>query len=119
MQRLLILSGFLCVILAGGLGLSASEQPKKQPVPDKKARDIAVLAGQPVLTLSAIDKLAVGYEVPGLELKAEALGKLVNHVPVKESSKTLAELALTLIAEALDSDNYDAATAFGKVAGEA
>ncbi len=49
-------------------------------------------------------------------MKAQAAGKLVDHVPTKEPSKALTELALTLITEALDADNYDAATTLGKAA---
>src|SRR5580765_1818272 len=172
MRRLPAVSVLLSLILAAAFAAGAGEQPKSQPIPEKKAiakaeelvndifkddiakaadaesrsklatylvqqgdesgddpaaryvlycqaRDLAVLAGNPPLAMSTIEKLATQFDVSRLDLKAEALAKLVNHVQVKEQSKTLTELALALIVEALDADNYDAATALGKLAAEA
>jgi len=97
-------------------GDECGDDPAARYVLYRQAVDLAVLSGNPKLTLAAIDKLALYFEVPALDLKAQAVGKLVDHVPTKEPSKALTELALTLITEALDADNYAAATLLGKAA---
>jgi WD40 repeat protein len=83
------------------------------------ARDLAIAAGDPKLALGAVDKIATYFDVAPLELKAETLAKLVPNVPTKEPSKELTTLALDLIADALEADNYAAAVELGKVAAEA
>jgi hypothetical protein len=85
----------------------------------REARELALRAGDAVLALSAVDKLAKYYQVRVLELKAETISKLVGAVPAKEPSKALAELALALIGEALETDDYEAAGALGKAAADA
>jgi WD40 repeat protein len=97
-------------------GDESGEDPAARYVLYRQARDLAVLAGNPQLALTTIDKLTQHFELAAIELKAEVLGKLVEHVPTKEPSKALAELALALAVQALDADNYDAANALGKVA---
>jgi len=100
-------------------GDESSDDPAARYVLYRQARDLAVLGGNPALTLSTIDKLAEHFDVPGISLKAEALAKLVDQVPTKEPSKALTDLALALTVQALDADNYDAATELGKVAAAA
>jgi WD domain, G-beta repeat len=172
MQRSVFLAAVACISFVAALPLTAGQQTKKQPIPDKKAvakaeelvndifkeeiakandaetrtklaaylvgqgdesaedpaarfvlyrqaRDLALLAGNPTLALGIVDKLAQFYDVAALEIKAEALGKIVDHVPAKEPSKALAEMALALTGDALDADNYDVAVALGKVASSA
>jgi hypothetical protein len=102
-----------------GQGDESSDDPAARFVLYRQARDLAVFAGDAALTLNTIDKMAQYFQVSGLDLKAEALGKLVDKVAVKDPSKALTELTLSLINEALDADNYDAATELGKVAAAA
>src|SRR5205823_500577 len=97
-------------------GDESSEDPAARYVLYRQARDLAILAGNPQLALSTIDKLTQYFEGSGINLKAEALAKIVEHVPTKEPSKLLTELALALTSEAVEADNYDAALTLGKVA---
>jgi WD domain, G-beta repeat len=97
-------------------GDESSEDPAARFVLYRQARDLAVSAGNPQLAMSTIDKLTTYFEGSGINLKAEALAKIVENVPTKEPSKMLTELALALTAEAVEADNYDAALALGKVA---
>src|SRR5204863_3510721 len=71
------------------------------------------------LALATIDKLAQHFEVPAIQLKTTTLGKLVDYVPTKEPSKALTELLLSMAAQALGADNYEAAAELGKVAAAA
>ena len=100
-------------------GDESNEDPAARFVLYKYTRDLAIQAAEPKLALGAIDKIATYFEVPALDLKAEALGKMVMQVPTKEPSKLLTELTLDLIAEALEGDHYAAALELGKVATEA
>jgi WD40 repeat protein len=100
-------------------GDESNEDPAARFVLYRYARDLAITAGDAKLAFGAIDKIATYFEVTPLDLKAQALAKLVTKVPTKEPSKELTELTLELIAEALESDNYEAALELGKVASEA
>ena len=100
-------------------GDESNEDPAARYVLYCYARDLAIAAGDAKLAFGAIDKIATYFEVTPLDLKAQALAKLVTKVPTKEPSKDLTELTLELIAEALESDNYEAALELGKVASEA
>jgi WD40 repeat protein len=97
-------------------GDESSDDAAARYVLYREARQLAILAGNPPLALTTIDKTAKYFDVPALELKAEALGKLVMNVATKEPSKALTEMTLELISEALEADNYDAAIELGKVA---
>jgi WD40 repeat protein len=100
-------------------GDESTEDAAARYVLYRYTRDLAITAGDPKLALGAIDKIAMYFEVVPLELKAEALAKLVPNVPTKEPSKELTGLTLDLIAEALEADNYAAAMELGQVATEA
>lgn len=100
-------------------GDESNEDPAARYVLYRHGRDLAVLAGNATLTLAAIDKMARYFDVPALELKTEALAKVVSHVPTKEPSKALTELVLELINDALEADQYDTAIELGKIAEEA
>jgi WD40 repeat protein len=100
-------------------GDESGDDPAARYVLYCQARDLAVLAGNAQLAMSAIDKLTQFFELAGLELKAEALAKLVTHLPDREQSKGVAEIALALAGEALEADDYDAAAALGNVAAAA
>jgi WD40 repeat protein len=97
-------------------GDESSDDDAARYVLYQETAQLATLAGNAPLLLSALDKLGKSFDVPTLDLKAEALRKAVDHVPVKEPSKALTETVLELIAEALEADNYDAAVELGKVA---
>jgi glutamine cyclotransferase len=97
-------------------GDDSKDEPANRYVLYRMARDLAAQAGDAPLALAAVDKMAKVFDVPALELKAEALGKAVENLPNADAGKALTETALALIAEALDADNYDAATLLGKVA---
>jgi WD40 repeat protein len=100
-------------------GDESNDDPAARYVLYRYTRDLAIKAGDPKLTLGAIDKMAANFDVSALDLKAEALGKLVPNVPTKDPSKDLTDLALDLINEAMEADNYAAALELGKVATEA
>jgi WD40 repeat protein len=97
-------------------GDESADDPAARYVLYCQAKNLAVLAGNPALTMSTIDKIAQYFEVSAIALKTESLAKLVDTIPTKEPSKKLTDLTLALIAEAVDADDYHAATELGKVA---
>src|SRR5262249_49763325 len=97
-------------------GDESSEDPAARYVLYREANRLAILAGNAPLSMSAIDKLTKRFVVDGLPMKAAALMELTKYVDTKEPSKHLTELALEMIAEALEADDYDAAVELGKAA---
>lgn len=82
----------------------------------QEARDLAARSGDAGLAFGAIDDIAKMYAIDALHSKATTLAQAVEATDTKEAGKTLLELTLPLIAEALDTDQYDAARVLGKVA---
>ena len=81
----------------------------------RQAIDLAAAGRDYTLALQAIDELTADFDLPALDLKAQALATAARDVPEPEA-RGLTEAALRLIAEAVDADNYAAAAELGKVA---
>jgi hypothetical protein len=82
----------------------------------QEARDLAAASGDAGLAFSAIDDIAKTFAIDPLASKAQALESAVANADSKERGKDLLDLTLPMIAEALESDNYQAARVLGKVA---
>ena len=103
--------------------LQQARDPKDDPsnryVLFQMGRELAAKAGDASLSLSAVDDLAREFDVPALDLKAETLSIVVAATSSPESAKNLVSIAVPLIADAIEADNFAAAKALGKVAEEA
>jgi WD40 repeat protein len=82
----------------------------------QEARDLAARSGEAGLAFSAIDDIAKTFAVDALTSKAVVLALAVEGTDTKEGGKAVLELTQPLIAEALDTDSYEAARVLGKVA---
>jgi WD40 repeat protein len=105
--------------LAGVLlqqGRETTTDPAARYVLYVYARDLAAQAGDAPLTLLAVDEIAKVYDVPALQAKADVLPTVVANLTEVEPSKVLVDVALALVNEAVDQDNYPAAKALGEVA---
>jgi hypothetical protein len=97
-------------------GRESKDEPGNRYVLFREARLLAARAGDATLALSAADELARDFQVPLLEVKANTLAAVADGNLSKEAAKTLVDLTLPLLHDALEADNYDAAIALGKVA---
>jgi WD40 repeat protein len=77
--------------------------------------DLASQAANYNLAFQAIDELTAEFDVPALELKARALAMASKEVNEPEA-RALVEAALSLLAQAVDADNYPLAEELGTVA---
>jgi WD40 repeat protein len=106
--------------LAGQLLQQGRDSKKDDPaaayVLYQQALDLAAAAGDTSLAFQAIDELTAEFELPGLDLKAQALATAAKSVTGTDANKALTDLALRLMSEAVDADNYAAAEEFGTVA---
>jgi hypothetical protein len=100
-------------------GKESKDEPANRYVLFREAKELAAKAGDPNLTLLAVDEMTRDFNVNPLDLKASALAAVTDNVSTPEAGKTVVDLALPLITEALDADNYDSAFALGKVAANA
>jgi hypothetical protein len=82
----------------------------------EEARDLAARAGEAGLAFTAIDELGKTFAVDALPSKAAALKLAAEAAESKEAGKAVLDVTLPLIAEALETDQYDAARLLGQVA---
>jgi WD40 repeat protein len=81
-----------------------------------EALDLAASAGDYQLAFQAIDELAAEFAVAALDLKARALATATKAQTEKDANRAIVDVALGLIGQAVDSDNYPAAAQFATVA---
>jgi Trypsin-like peptidase domain len=81
-----------------------------------KARDLAMAGGDVGLTCSVIDTLTGFYQANGLELKAGALATLAEAVTSIDQQRVLVSMALSMLDQAIATDQIDVARQLGRVA---
>ncbi|MCI0455716.1 MAG: WD40 repeat domain-containing protein [Gemmataceae bacterium] len=110
--------------LAGRLLQQARESRKNDDLAGTyvlydRARDLAASAADHALAFQIVDELAGEFDLAGLDLKADTLAAVVKAQAKEGDFRVLTDLALTLLADAVDSDNYPAALRLGVVAEDA
>jgi hypothetical protein len=110
------------VALAARL-LQAVQDNKEKPsdcfIKLREARDLAAHAADTITAFQAAEELARRFTVNLLDMKTDALAAAAPPTTSPETSKTLAEIALGLVQEAVDEDHFDVAVRLGKLAGAA
>jgi WD40 repeat protein len=96
-------------------GKETKEDTSLRFVAFSQARDLALRGGDAEAALEAIELLTKEFVVDALLMKSEALAAGAKKAD-KEASHALAETALGLIEEALQSDNYEAALSLAQTA---
>ena len=105
--------------LAGVLLQQAKEikdDPAARYVLLRYATEVAAAAGDAPLALQAVAEMTRDFDLPTLASKAGALAVVVANVTAEGPSKALVDLALNLLNEAVDQDNYPVAKDLGNVA---
>jgi WD40 repeat protein len=97
-------------------GRDAKDEDANRYVLLREARNLAARAGDASLALAAAEETAKEFDVSSLELKAATLGQVVASTTSKEAAKTLVDITLPLLTEALEADQYETAIQLGKVA---
>ncbi len=82
----------------------------------RRAAELAAQAGDAALTLQATEAATREFDLPVLQTKAIILDLVAHHLADKAAARSLTDTCLTLLAEAIDQDNYPAAHALGAVA---
>jgi WD40 repeat protein len=82
------------------------------------SRDLAAQAGDTVTALAAIEELAKHYNVDTLGMKTKMVALAAEKATSKEDHVAIVELAMTLLEEALNNDNYPIADELMKAAEE-
>jgi len=82
----------------------------------KLARDIAAQSGDADLAFKAIDAMAARYEVDAYKLKGAALSQAAKSAVLQKHRSTIAKLSLELIDQAVEKDDFIAATYLGGLA---
>jgi hypothetical protein len=85
----------------------------------RDARDLAARAGDGSFVLQIIDDMTEDFVFDTLEMKTALLAQAGKSAPTREAYRTVAELALQLFSDALDTDQYDLALRLAKTADEA
>jgi hypothetical protein len=75
----------------------------------REAKDLAAQLGDAATALWVVDSLAKEYEINGLEMKALALEKASGATLTAKANRTLTNLILPLLADALEADDYETA----------
>ena len=94
-------------------GKESEGDPAGQFALFKVARDVALQAGDSHTAFQAIDALADGFAVDGVEMKTAALTKLVSVAQKPDQHMKSAEDAMAALDEAISHDNYTAAARLG------
>lgn len=97
-------------------GKETRDDPATRYTLFRDARNLAAQAGDASLALQAIDELARDFDVNPHELKAQILAVVAENVPTAEVAKSLVEMLLPYINDAVEADDYEAALALAKVA---
>jgi sugar lactone lactonase YvrE len=100
-------------------GKESRDDPATRYVLYSIGADLAAQAGDATLALSAAENLARDFDVSELDLKATLLTTVAAATTAPEANKSLVDLTLALLTQALDADNYVTAVRLGKVAEEA
>lgn len=100
-------------------GKESKDEPGNRYMLYSYARELAADAGDGPLAMLVIDELARSFTIHPLEMKAATLTQAVSNTESKEAGKALVDLALPLIAEAIEADDYDVALKLGKAAEDA
>lgn len=81
----------------------------------REAREVGIQAGDPRAVVDAIEELAKGYTVDAAALRKESVMKIA---PPKgaDDAHVMAEVCLSLLDEALDAGQFEAAAGFGEKA---
>jgi hypothetical protein len=80
------------------------------------ALELAASAGDYQLAFQAIDELGAEFDVAALDLKARSLATATKALTDKDANRAIVDVALGLVAQAVDTDNYPAAAQFAAVA---
>jgi hypothetical protein len=101
--------------------LSEARESKKDDPPAayvlyRQALDLATAAGDYTLGFQNIDELTAEFDLPALDLKANALAAAAPAVTGEEANKALTDVTLRLLADAVDADDYASAAKLGEVA---
>lgn len=100
-------------------GKESGDSPANRYLLYLHTQKLAAEAGSLPLAMNAIEELNRQFKIDVLAMKAETLGTAAKTVQTSEASTELTEAALTLIAEAIEDDNYPVAKQLGEVATEA
>lgn len=90
-------------------GVDAPDNPASRYVLLREAADVAAQSGDPATALQAITEIAKVYRVNGFEMKSAALVTASKSMRLIDEFGDLARIYLTLVEEALASDDYDSA----------
>lgn len=100
-------------------GKESNDSPSNRYMLYVHTQKLAAEAGNLTLAMTAIDELNRQFKINVLAMKAETLDTAAKTVQTAEASTELTEAALTLIAQAIEDDNYPVAKQLGEVATEA
>ncbi len=92
------------------------DDPTARFVMMKIARDISAQAGEIETALRTVDEIAEIYQVDGVKMKMEILGKAVEAARQPAQSRTIADSALSLLDDAIRGDDFDTARQLGEMA---
>ena len=84
----------------------------------RTAKKIACDTDQTEIAFAAIDAMASEYDVSALEMKAEVIERGATLARTHEEKRALAELALKLIDDAVDEDNFEIAKSLSQQASQ-
>ncbi|HWG43955.1 MAG TPA: WD40 repeat domain-containing serine/threonine-protein kinase [Gemmataceae bacterium] len=97
-------------------GMKKTEQSEGRYIYLVEASDVAAKAADPVLSLRAVDELGKLFVIAELPMKAVALQTAVKAAKTLSANKAILESALPLLAEAIETDDYDAGERLAKTA---
>jgi WD40 repeat protein len=97
----------------------SKEEPAARYVLYHTAAELAAQAGGAALALAAAEELARQFDVNALDLKSDLVDAVGKVITSPEANQALVDVTLALVNEALDADQYAAASRLGKVAEEA
>ncbi len=95
---------------------SRKDDPAAAYVLYRQVLDLASAAGDYNLAFQAVEELTAEFDLSALDLKTRALATASTAVTQPDANKALVEVALRLLTEAVEADNYAAADELGKVA---
>jgi hypothetical protein len=103
-------------LLKEGLETNPAEDPNLRFAAIALARDVAAGAGDHTTALTAIDELANTFNIDTSAMKSATIAAAVKGADSKEANTELAEMALQMIEEALEHDNYESALSLAETA---
>ncbi len=96
-----------------------TDNPASRYVLLRKTVDVAVGAGDAAKSLAAINELAINWDIDGLKLEQETLGRLVSAVRTPEAQADFARQADVVAGQAFAADRYDVAAQLLEMASNA